>query len=108
MSFYEFRQNNSGGSWQAPAIQLYVEADTPFDANRIAQEEGVYFDGCATGEDCGCCGDRWYPVQASDALPMVPEDDTSSFGGMYEAWARKAGIPVRHVIYQQQRQIGQH
>jgi hypothetical protein len=60
--FYEFRQNNSGGSFVGPVLVI-VEATSPAEANEIAQEKAdVYFDGCARDLDCDCCGDRWYPL----------------------------------------------
>ncbi|MGZ0151897.1 DUF7296 family protein [Kribbella sp. WER1] len=73
MSFYNFRQNNSGGRFLVPAINVTVEADTPYEANRIAQEHGVYFDGCESGMDCDCCGDRWFPTAAYNAKETAPE-----------------------------------
>ena len=61
--FYEFRQNNSGGFFKElenGMFHLIVEANSEEEANEIAQENGVYFDGCREGLDCECCGDRWY------------------------------------------------
>ena len=58
--FYCYRQNNSFGVWSKPAIALIIEADTQQEAEDIACDMGVYFDGCEEGIDCPCCGDRWY------------------------------------------------
>jgi hypothetical protein len=61
--FYLFSQNNSGGSFiinEAVGQYVIVEADSHEKANRIAEMFGIYFDGCERGEDCNCCGDRWY------------------------------------------------
>lgn len=58
--FYHYSQNNSGGVFCEPAGEVIVEADSRDEANDIAVEYGVYFNGCATGYDCSCCGDRWY------------------------------------------------
>ena len=54
-----FYQNNSGGYWKGPARFVLVETDTEDAACEKAEEVGVYFDGCETGDDCHCCGDRW-------------------------------------------------
>lgn len=63
MSFYEFSQNNSGGQWDVDdklCHRVIIEADTYGEAERMAKDLGVYFDGCDKGLDCNCCGDRWY------------------------------------------------
>lgn len=57
--FYGYDQNNSGGTYSTPIIQLWVEADSPQEADQLAQRHGVYFDGVDLGLDCECCGDRW-------------------------------------------------
>ncbi len=60
--FYEFCQNNSGGSFEVNekvCHRLFIEALSAEDANEKAGNLGVYFDGCDLGMDCECCGDRW-------------------------------------------------
>ena len=69
--FYHFKQNNSGGSFsfgenKGITHHVVIEADNASDANAIAGEIGIYFDGCSTGRDCNCCGDRWGEVWESD------------------------------------------
>ena len=64
MPFFEFRQNNSGGSFVIDesaglSVSVIVEADSAKDANERAESIGIYFDGCESGRDCDCCGDRW-------------------------------------------------
>lgn len=73
MSFYTFSQNNSGGSFKEPAEWVIVEADNAEQANSIAQQNGIYFDGVQKGTDCKCCGDRWYPVCESEKtkIPQI-------------------------------------
>ena len=66
MSYFKFRQNNSFGHFVGTPL-VFVQADNAADANRIAQDHGVYFNGVADGIDCDCCGDRWYPVHDDDA-----------------------------------------
>lgn len=61
--FYEYNQNNSGGSFVVDknvCHRLMIEADDQRTADRIAISLGVYFNGCDEGLDCDCCGDRWY------------------------------------------------
>lgn len=65
MKFYEFNQNNTGGSFTTNKIvchRVIIQASDADEANRLARDMGIYFDGCSLGEDCSCCGDRWYPV----------------------------------------------
>jgi hypothetical protein len=56
--FYKYSQNNSGGYWNGPK-NIIVEADSPEQADEIAEQNGVYFNGCFTGQDCSCCSNRW-------------------------------------------------
>lgn len=59
--FWHFDQNNSGGVIRGPAYHVLVEATDYNHANYRADVElGLYFDGCESGMDCECCGDRWY------------------------------------------------
>lgn len=69
--FYHFSQNNSGGSFhfnkeKGITCHVVIEADNASEANAIAEEIGIYFDGCSTGRDCSCCGDRWNEVWEID------------------------------------------
>jgi len=69
MKYYTFRQNNSGGSFvtnEEVAHFVIIEAPDARLANSIAQEFGIYFDGCSSYQDCSCCGDRWYRADESD------------------------------------------
>lgn len=65
MKLYEFSQNNSGGFFEVDDFvchRVIIEAENAEEANKIALNMGIYFDGCSIGVDCNCCGDRWYPV----------------------------------------------
>lgn len=69
MGFYQFTQNNTGGDFQVNddiAHFVLIEADSYKEANNRAENVGVYFNGCDTGEDCPCCGDRWYELEDYD------------------------------------------
>lgn len=112
MAWYEYRQNNSGGSFdydpqQGLSIHVYVEAETGVDADVRAERLGIYFDGCDSGMDCHCCGDRWSPaadwreiseenIPAKDE-PMIRDDNKRGYhpmrwleDGEYEAFVHPA------------------
>lgn len=60
--WFEYRQNNSGGSFRLTdksALYVFVEADTAKKADdRVEMLTSVYFDPrCEI--DCSCCGSRW-------------------------------------------------
>lgn len=40
-------------------LNLIVEADSATEADERAERAGAYFNGCESGMDCECCGDRW-------------------------------------------------
>lgn len=73
--FFTFNQNNSGGSFtldEDRGITHYViiEAFSAEDANRRAEDIGLYFDGDG---DCPCCGDRWYEQWGDEKGTDRPE-----------------------------------
>lgn len=60
--FYEFRQNNSGGSFHVNENVthfVFVEAYNGEDANSRAKQHGIYFN---SSYDCPCCGPRWESI----------------------------------------------
>ena len=63
--FYTYSQNNSGGRWDGPEY-IIIEAEDAEFANFLAQRKGIYFNGCYSGRDCSCCGDRWNEVSNRD------------------------------------------
>ena len=68
---YQFNQNNSGGSFvvdEKLCHRLLIEADSVDEASDIAEGMGVYYNGCDSGMDCDCCGDRWYRPWSSDGI----------------------------------------
>lgn len=71
--FYSYRQNNSGGVYELPAVTVVIQAKSIDHADERVQEIGVYFDGCSTGRDCSCCGDRWFGAW-SDEGDDVPSE----------------------------------
>ena len=73
--FYEYRQNNTFGTWVKNAdvdIWVIIEADNVEQANERAESVGLYFDGCSDAIDCPCCGDRWSPAWDQDEGDKVP------------------------------------
>lgn len=93
MAFYHFHQNNSGGFYAYPACEVFVEADTAEEANAIALENALYFNGVSKDIDCDCCGDRWYRVDEHDALESEQE-----LQARIETYSWSAGRDVSHVI----------
>jgi hypothetical protein len=60
--FFMYSQNNSGGNFivnDEVTHFMIFEAHSPEEADVLAEKHGVYFDGCDSGIDCSCCGDRW-------------------------------------------------
>ena len=69
--FYKYSQNNSGGSFDIDdtlTIVMIFEADSSSEADNLAIEKGIYFNGCEEGLDCDCCGDRWYDANYCEEL----------------------------------------
>lgn len=87
--FFTFSQNNSGGRFEHDKEAgighfVIVEALNSKDACDRAESIGLYFNGCDTGQDCECCGDRWYePYGEGSETPNIYNADVSS--GVYEA-----------------------
>lgn len=73
---YLFSQNNSGGYFVIDdklCPRVYIKAVSAEEANKKAEEIGIYFDGVAKDIDCPCCGDRWYPVSENDVVEEYPD-----------------------------------
>lgn len=92
MTYYHYRQNNSGGGFEGPAIEVFVEADSEDEADEIAQEHGIYFDPLYL-IDCECCGNRW--GSAWDSYDEVPPED--EFDSWYDQFLH-AGCVKQLVI----------
>lgn len=92
--YYTFGQNNSGGSFdfdESRGVTHYViiEADNAEDANRRAEDLGIYFDGCESGMDCDCCGDRWSPAWRGDAEPSVYGSNPRNHTEFVSGWMKE-------------------
>ena len=60
MKSYKFIQQFSHGYLKDMPREIIVNAENAEEANKLAEEQGVYFDGVIEGSDCPCCGDRWW------------------------------------------------
>ncbi len=91
--YWGYSQNNSGGFFKEPAIEVWIEAQTEEDADRIAKENGIYFSIFSGQEgDClDCCGARW--GGADWCLPKVPEPSKYVL-----QWEKESGIPAQLII----------
>lgn len=74
MPFFQYRQNNSGGGFDEDkeagiGYAVIIEAANAEQANSKAESIGLYFNGCAEGMDCDCCGDRWYEAWSDEGDP---------------------------------------
>lgn len=78
--FWEYRQNNSGGSFLKPAKFVFIEAEDYSEANMLFQRvEGCYFDPSYM-RDCECCGTRWNEAWEGDTgFPEAEIDDKLKF-----------------------------
>lgn len=91
--FYEFHQNNSGGTFdydddRGIAELVIVEAYSADEATSTAKSIGLYFGG---GYDCECCGDRWSEPWSDDSGYAFP----SHYGGALEEVERGYGRRFR-------------
>ena len=97
--FFHFSQNNSGGSFdinETVAHHVIIEAHSATEANSIAVNIGIYFNGCDTGADCSCCGDRWYETYgAGNDTPLIYGKPPETHHEMFA----KEGQPLCHVYY---------
>jgi hypothetical protein len=98
--FFLFMQNNSGGSFdvnETVAHNVIIEAYSANDANARAEDIGIYFNGCDTGADCSCCGDRWYEAEDHDGTdtPLIYDEPPETHRERFA----KAGQPVCHVYH---------
>ena len=80
--WYEISQNNSGGSFDVDdklCHRLFIQAPSEARALGIAEELGVYWNGCETGRDCSCCGDRWSEYMEKITFPVTDYEPDGPF-----------------------------
>lgn len=96
--FFHFHQNNSGGRFREPAINLVIEAVNVSEAKTIAETEGAYFNGVDDGIDCECCGDRWgLPYDEGTETPQMYGRPIEDFDVMDPFYA-SSKVPFLKVI----------
>lgn len=93
--FYVYRQNNSGGSFIPPAVDVIVEAPSAAEADTIAEGIGIYFDGAG---DCSCCGNRWHEADEEWDRYDTLADAKGSIYKHNEEWAKADRIPAVVVV----------
>ncbi len=102
--YYDYRQNNSGGSFDIDdrvTVNVIIEANSAEEADAMAETKGLYFDGCDDGPDCSCCGDRWYRAWDGDgkAVPEIYSQPAAAFvSGNEFSWAG-VGKPAVHIYH---------
>lgn len=52
---------------------VLIQANSAGEADSIAEDVGLYFNGVEKGSDCECCGDRWIRAW-NDSGDDVPSD----------------------------------
>ena len=80
LKFYEYSQNNTGGSFVTDdklCHVLFIEANSSTEADSIAEDLGCYWNGVEEGSDCECCGDRWYSGYVVDISSMTKEKNST-------------------------------
>lgn len=91
--FYQFDQNNSGGSFSDPAIHVFVEADSAEEANSQAQLHGLSFD---MSDSCECCGPRWSEVSEWSRVELETDClmDLKAFAQGLSSIHRDESVPI--------------
>lgn len=103
--FFTFNQNNSGGQFDLDGKVCHyviVEADDYRFANIIAEDIGIYFDGCNNDMDCPCCGDRWssqWDNSDGTIIPMIYNRTPEEFIKDEKYWFEKPGEVFCRIYY---------
>jgi hypothetical protein len=90
--FYQFVQNNSGGTWAGDYYAYIIEAKDNNEADGIAESQKIYFDGVEEGIDCDCCGDRWNRSWEGSEKPTLYSKIHNENGKEYVDWSLKSII----------------
>lgn len=97
LKWFEYTQNNSGGTFVTNdklCHRIFIEARNAEEANGFAESLGIYFDGCSTGDDCPCCGDRWNTPWDEVKFPFVygrfSEEEAKRIADTYQVTFRPA------------------
>lgn len=105
-TFFQFRQNNSGGHFNGPAARVIVEAPDKKSACALTEPHftlcgtsGAYaeYDSCGC---CPCCGHRWSeqcddePEANEKIAKRIKEDGISYMGAVANALVKADGSVV--------------
>lgn len=100
--WWEYGQNNSGGLFDPDGgYETWIWAQSASQANNIAEQNGIYFDGCEKDHDCPCCGDRWYAAQGDKpdkedmSVENLVEHLTENGSKSALSWAANWGLGIR-------------
>ncbi len=99
MKFFTYGQNNSGGWFAGPAQYVIIQADDADDADSLAHDAGLYFNGVANGMDCDCCGDRWhsqYGDSDGSDTPMIYDTPAADFKSAFPDLVNVSTCKVFH------------
>jgi hypothetical protein len=102
--FYCFNQYNSGGSFDFDPItgitrNVIIEGISMEGIINRAEDLGIYFDGCDSGRDCPCCGDRWYRPwdDDMDTEPKVYGTPVADFNSLMQWMPEGAEVCVHYL-----------
>lgn len=100
-NFWLYSQLNTGGYFDDNLPRrLWIQAETPGEANLRALAIGIYFDGVETGDDCECCGDRWDAAygQPDDMRQSSRSDDEPVYMEDGEVWTSGRVIAILNTM----------
>lgn len=103
LEFFLYAQNNSGGKMiiddeAGIGPNVWIEAKNSSHANVMADIIGIYFNGCNSGIDCSCCGDRWAPAyEAHNEYHIDPYYDFSWHDTVYVHKATGGIIRIKKI-----------
>lgn len=101
--FYNYRQNNSGGSFDIDDVftsNMIIEADNATESDSIAESIGIYFNGCEDDRDCPCCGDRWDSQWGDgDTVPSIYGEPVGSGDNTYNTMWVDKGQTYARIFY---------
>lgn len=98
---YLFQQNNSGGKFHFTddlSQRVYIEAYDANHANSLAENIGIYFDGCRKNIDCNCCGDRWDMAYDPYSMATIEEFEENIRIKMKYAHSETSVFAVVHTL----------
>lgn len=100
-AFFEIQQNNSGGSFDAPAVHVIIEAPDEETARKRTEPHFTLCDaGYAEYDSCGCCpccGHRWLwpcPEEPTKLVADIRQNGLTFMGAVATALIKADGSIV--------------